>query len=224
MRIKPCWPKEDIAELKRVWSQLDKDSCPKFYNFHMHTNCSDGKLEPLALIEQAIEIGLKGLAITDHHSIKACQVVQNYLQKQNNPDLPCFWSGLEITAQLIDIEVHILAYGFSIGDESLIPYLQGDRASGDMALAGRVIENIHNAGGLAVLAHPVRYNHLPEELIARCHDLGIDGVETFYAYGNPKPWQPSSKETELVMQLTQKYNLFNTCGTDSHGLSLLQRI
>jgi len=190
----------------------------------MHTIHSDGKLEPIQLIEQAIDIGLKGLAITDHHSVSACLFIKNYLAARNDLDLPFFWTGLEITAQLIDLEVHILAYGFSPTHQALIPYLQGGKAQGEVAMISKVIENIHAAGGLAVLAHPVRYNYPVEELIALCSKLGIDGVETFYAYDNPKPWRSSAKETELVIDLTKKYNLFNTCGTDSHGLSLLQRI
>jgi predicted metal-dependent phosphoesterase TrpH len=54
--------------------------------------------------------------------------------------------------------------------------------------------------------------------------LGIDGIEAFYAYGNPKPWLPSQLETEQALALSRQYQLFATCSTDSHGKSLLQRI
>ncbi|NER51249.1 MAG: PHP domain-containing protein, partial [Symploca sp. SIO1A3] len=60
---------QDQQALKKVWENIQPDSCPYFYNFHMHTRCSDGQLEPEELIQQAISIGLKGLAITDHHSV-----------------------------------------------------------------------------------------------------------------------------------------------------------
>ena len=60
---------QDIANLKKVWKCLDANSCPSQYNFHMHTIASDGKLTPINLVQQAVEIGLKGFAITDHHSV-----------------------------------------------------------------------------------------------------------------------------------------------------------
>ncbi|MFM7440439.1 MAG: PHP domain-containing protein, partial [Snowella sp.] len=56
--------------LIEVWETLEPRSCPYHYNFHLHTLFSDGRLTPDALIEQAVSIGLKGLAITDHHSVK----------------------------------------------------------------------------------------------------------------------------------------------------------
>jgi len=49
-------------------------------------------------------------------------------------------------------------------------------------------------------------------------------VETFYAYNNPTPWKPSILESEQVQKLADEYFLLNTCGTDTHGLSLLQRL
>ena len=44
--------------LKQVFQTIDADSCPWSYNFHMHTVYSEGKLQPEALIEQAVTIGL----------------------------------------------------------------------------------------------------------------------------------------------------------------------
>ena len=216
---------QDILKLRQVWNELDLNSCPYQYNFHMHTIYSDGRLSPLELIQQATSMGLKGLAITDHHTVKGYAVAQEWLEEQAEINtLPHLWTGLEITAQLIDVEVHILAYGFSPDYPSLSPYLEGHSVIGEMALADKVIKTIHQAGGLAVLAHPVRYNYSPPKLISAAAALGIDAVEAYYAYNNPKPWQASLKETTMVLALTQQYGLLNTCGTDTHGLSLLQRI
>ncbi len=216
---------EDTEKLKQVLSKLDLGSCPYQYNFHMHTFYSDGKLHPIELIKQAISIGLKGLAITDHHSVKGYQTVQEWLEEQaEDTVLPHLWTGLEVTSELLDVEVHILAYGFSPEYPGLSPYLQGESPTGEMAKAAKVIETIHQARGIAVLAHPVRYHSTPEDLILAASQVGIDGVESFYAYGNPKPWQPSLKETERVLDLSKSYGLLNTCGTDTHGLDLLQRI
>ncbi|NEO98118.1 MAG: PHP domain-containing protein [Symploca sp. SIO2E9] len=215
--------------LTEVWKNLEPDSCPYFYNFHMHTTCSDGQLQPEELIEQAVAIGLKGFAITDHHTINGYQVAQSWLEdwQQQIPSttqVPQLWTGMEITAALLDSEVHILGYAFDPQHPALYPYLQGNAPQNSEAQAGTVIMAIQQAGGLAVLAHPARYRRSAKELIPVVAELGIDGVETYYAYANPKPWQPSHKQTQQVKQLGATYNLLNTCGTDTHGLSLLKRL
>ena len=95
---------------------------------------------------------------------------------------------------------------------------------GEAGKAGSVIGAIQAAGGLAVLAHPARYKRSPEDLIHEAVKLGIDGVETYYAYDNPNPWRPSPRQTQLVQKLSAFYGLLNTCGTDTHGRSLLMRL
>jgi predicted metal-dependent phosphoesterase TrpH len=194
----------------------------------MHTVCSDGQLTPEVLIQQAVQIGLKGLAITDHHSTRGYQAAQEWLdrsrQQQGQHCLPHLWTGVEVTAKLSGVEVHILGYAFAPEHPAMIPYLQGGSPYGEEAKADRVIEAIHQAGGLAVLAHPSRYRRSARELISKAAAAGIDGAEAYYAYNNPKPWKPSPLETEKVIDLAKHYNLYTTCGTDSHGRSLLYRI
>ncbi|WP_414543728.1 PHP domain-containing protein [Nostoc sp. CCY0012] len=214
--------------LRQIFHKVDAKSCPKLFNFHMHTVHSDGKLQPSALMEQAIAIGLQGLAITDHHNIGGYEAAQTWLEdwQWQNPgeNTPHLWSGVEINANLLDVEVHILAYAFEPESSIIKPYLQKKATTGTAYQAKNVISAIHDAGGLAVLAHPVRYKRSHFDLIPAAAERGIDGVEAFYAYNNPKPWRPSSLESEQVQQLASEHNLFNTCGTDTHGLSLLQRL
>lgn len=214
--------------LKQVFQRIDAQSCPKLFNFHMHTVHSDGKLEPSELMNQVIAIGLKGLAITDHHSICGYQAAQAWLENWQRSNLdahaPYLWSGAEINANLLDTEVHILAYAFESDHSSMKPYLQKIPSVGHAYQAVNVIKSIHEAGGLAVLAHPARYRRSHFDLIPAAAGYGIDGVETFYAYNNPKPWKASEVETEEVQQLAEKFELFNTCGTDTHGVNLLHRL
>lgn len=214
--------------LKQVFQTIDAQSCPKLFNFHMHTVHSDGKLQPNVLLEQAIAIGLQGFAITDHHTIGGYEAAQAWLEdwRWKNPGVttPHLWSGVEINANLLNVEVHILAYAFQTQHSSMKPYLQRKPATDREYQAGNVIEAIHAAGGVAVLAHPARYRRSHFDLIPAAVEYGIDGVETFYAYNNPNPWKPSVIESEQVQNLAQQYGLYNTCGTDTHGLSLLQRL
>ncbi|MEO1134824.1 MAG: PHP domain-containing protein, partial [Cyanobacteria bacterium J06639_1] len=155
-------PSASLAELQLVWSQLDRDSCPQSYNFHMHTVHSDGRLTPDALVWQVCDIGLKGFAITDHHSVNG-YLQARHLIPANGPQI---WSGVEITAALLGDEVHILGYGFDPHHAALAPYLSGDRAPESDFPAEKTIAALHAAGGLAVLAHPFRYRLSAEALVA----------------------------------------------------------
>lgn len=217
--------------LQRVFQTISAESCPLCFNFHMHTVYSDGRLRPEELLEQALTIGLLGLAITDHHTVNGYLVAQRWLEdwQLRNPqranNVPHLWSGVEINAELLNTDVHILGYAFNPAHSCLQPYIQRQSTKGkDDYRAANVIAAIHQAGGLAVLAHPARYKRSPFELIPAAAQLGIDGVETYYAYNNPNPWQPSRKETQQVQQLAATYGLLSTCGTDTHGRTLLQRL
>jgi len=226
--VSSCSGAWDVSTLRRVFASIHAESCPTHFNFHMHTICSDGQLHPVDLIEQAIAIGLSGLAITDHHSVDGYRIAKTWLDNQPEKDdgslLPHLWTGIEVTARLLDTEIHILGYAFNPSSSYMAPYLKQQPPDPFNAQAGQVISSIHEAGGLAVLAHPVRYRRSPHDLIPEAARLGIDGIETYYAYNNPSPWRTSPEQTLIVQELGVRYNLLNTCGTDTHGRSLLQRL
>jgi hypothetical protein len=73
-----------------------------------------------------------------------------------------------------------------------------------------VIEQIHAAGGLAVLAHPGMYDSyaLLDQLAA---DHEIEGVEV---------WHPRNREgdVEKLSAVAKSYGLVRTGGTDFHGM------
>ncbi len=234
----PSTPLDNCQVLRQIFTSVDADSCPSHYNFHMHTVCSDGKLTPVALMEQAFAIGLRAFAITDHHSLAGFERAKAWLEdwrwrhpmplssRTVHQDLapPRLFTGIEITALLAETEVHILGYGFVPHHQALAPYLQGYGARSTLQPAGPVIAAIQQAGGLAVLAHPARYRLSLADLIAEAASLGIDGVEAYYAYTNPETWSPCPIHTPQVLDLARRYGLLTTCGTDTHGRNLLRRL
>ena len=214
-------PRSSITQLQAIWNELGPDSCPLQYNFHMHTTCSDGQLSPLQLVQQARDIGLKGLAITDHHTLAGYHQATKLFNAPNDPTL---WPGIEINVWLLDCEVHLLGYGFDPDHRRLTPYLRRRVAQGRDYYAGDAIDAIHAAGGLTVLAHPFRYRSSAERLVGAASEAGIDGIEAYYSYSNPRPWVTSPRQTQVALGLARKHSLFTTCGTDTHGSTLLQRI
>ena len=71
-----------------------------------------------------------------------------------------------------------------------------------------VIDEIHGAGGIAVLAHPGKYNNFDE--IEKYIGLGLDGVEVWSPYN-------SDEDTASLIELCKKKKLLMTGGSDFHG-------
>jgi len=73
-----------------------------------------------------------------------------------------------------------------------------------------IIDLIHKAEGIAVLAHPSVYDTIPA--IPKLIENGIDGIECWYPRG-------TQNDTMVLLEYTGKYNLLRTGGTDFHGFS-----
>jgi 3',5'-nucleoside bisphosphate phosphatase len=69
---------------------------------------------------------------------------------------------------------------------------------------------LHQAGGLAVMAHP-GLNHC-DQIIPRLAALGLDGLECFHS-------KQTSTQSEYYLALAQRLDLAVTGGSDCHGLS-----
>ena len=208
--------------LVAVLATVTPKCCPSRLNFHCHTVCSDGSLQPEALAEQAIGLGLEHLAVTDHHAIAGSERVASALRAAQLRGLavPMLWRGVEISCLLEGCLVHVLALGFREEHPSLLPYLQGRSVVGEALRAEAVLEAIRQAGGLALLAHPARYRLPFPRLIAAAAELGFDGAETWYDYAMQPRWQPTPLVCEAIARDLTRRGLLQSCGTDTHGLAL----
>ncbi len=214
----------DKLYLKDILKGINISSCPYHLNFHCHTLCSDGSLEPLELIKQACDIGIKHIAVTDHHSTEAYIKIQNWIVNNKHiTTLPYLWSGVEISSILCGCLVHILGIGFDHNSPYLKPYLFGDAAKGVDLEARSVIKAISKSGGLSILAHPARYRVHYKDLILESKRLGMDGIEVWYDYDMSSQWQPTPYLCNSISEIVISNGLVPTCGTDTHGLSLLSR-
>ena len=213
------------AELAQVLAAVEPDSCPTRFNFHCHTTCSDGSLHPQRLAEQAVALGLEQLAVTDHHSLAAHAPIAAHLEAlaAAGQRVPRLWRGVEISCLLEGCLVHVLALGFGAGHPSLAPYLQGSAVVGPALQAAAVVEAIHAAEGLALLAHPARYRLPFQRLIAAAADLGFDGAEAWYDYSMQGAWAPTPLVCEAVAADLRRRGLLLSCGTDTHGHDLSGR-
>ncbi len=77
----------------------------------------------------------------------------------------------------------------------------------------RAFQAIHQARGVAVLAHPISLKCPSSELddlVSRWIEQGLDGIECYYS-------EHSDEMTRLCLNLADKYDLVATGGSDYHG-------
>lgn len=72
-----------------------------------------------------------------------------------------------------------------------------------------VLKAVHDAGGIAVLAHPTHYDSY--DLMLELIQKGLDGIEV---------WHPRHNEFDVqrLYEVSRKYNLLMTGGSDFHGM------
>ena len=74
----------------------------------------------------------------------------------------------------------------------------------------QVIDMIHIADGIPVLAHPCHIRDNPHSLVRELTQLGLMGIEPYYPSSTPR-------QTEMFVSLAHQLGLMITCGSDFHG-------
>lgn len=92
-------------------------------DLHTHTTASDGRLTPEALVTRAAKAGVSVLAVTDHDTVAGCDAVAAACLAAGLGFVP----GIEITAVLIDVDVHVLGYFFDRQSPALLTFLDDQR-------------------------------------------------------------------------------------------------
>lgn len=72
------------------------------------------------------------------------------------------------------------------------------------------VDMIHEAGGLAVLAHPFKTFYQREDLLMKAIEDGIDGIEVFSNYHE-------KIHNNYYLQFAREHDLLITAGSDYHG-------
>ncbi len=190
-------------------------------NLHLHSTFSDGKGNAEDLLRQAVEKGYKKIAFCDHNTLEAYHKTEIL---KNSIVLPAVefdvWCGY--------VFMHLLAYGIDVNNEELLSFCAKNKKETELDIVRifakrdikKLIKVIHNAGGIAVLAHPaccwaINFEGFIKKLIS----YGLDGLEVYYPYKRHRGIIKFNK-AETVEKLANKYSLIKTGGTDLHGTSL----
>jgi predicted metal-dependent phosphoesterase TrpH len=89
-------------------------------DIHCHSDCSDGSDSPEQLLHLALQIGLKGLSITDHDTVEAYSPKLFAMAEAMGLKL---LSGIELSTEIGEMGVHVLGYGLDVASGSLTAFL-----------------------------------------------------------------------------------------------------
>lgn len=208
-----------MKDYKELIKSFKKEDYASGVNLHIHSTFSDGKVAAKTLVEQAKAKGLRHIAISDHNTLNA------YLETDIlNEDI--IIPAIEFDCWFGNVFLHMLGYGIDVNNKELQSLCaktkRGTEADWIRIFSFRhpkqVIKAIHDAGGLAVLAHPACCFTLTglDRLVKKLAKLGLDGLEVYYPYPRHRGFI-KFHTAKKVEKLADKYNLIKTGGTDEHG-------
>ena len=205
-----------MKNLRELINTFTKEDYPNKVNLHIHTNCSDGLGDYNQIIASAKDKDYKLIAITDHNTIEAHKNIQDKI----------LLTGVEFDCWFGYVFIHLLAYGIDINHPDIYPFLAKTKKDTEDVLPRlfakrnikKLIEAIHNAGGIAVLAHPACCWAINlEKLVKSLMNIGLDGIEVYYPYPRFRKFA-KFHSAEKVFKIANKYpQLIKTGGTDFHG-------
>ncbi len=207
-----------MTNYKDIIQSFTKDDYKnKCVNLHIHTTYSDGEADARNIIEQAIKKGYKKISICDHNTVDA------YLKTDilnNDIIIPAVefdvWCGY--------VFMHLLGYGIDVNNKELQSFYAKTKKETEADIVRiistrdikKLISAIHNAGGIAVLAHPACCWALSlDRFVKKLMSYGLDGLEVYYPYKRHRGII-KFRTAHHVEKIADKYNLIKTGGTDLH--------
>jgi predicted metal-dependent phosphoesterase TrpH len=89
-------------------------------DLHIHTTFSDGDMAPEQVVAEAKNLGLAGIAITDHDEVDGVEVATESAGDSGFRVVP----GVELSTSDGKSDIHILGYLIDIRNEELLRYLE----------------------------------------------------------------------------------------------------
>lgn len=205
---------QDIENLIKTFK---KEDFFKTVDLHIHSTFSDGITPPEELVAQAKQKGFSYIAICDHNTVGA--YINNDFSKES-----MLIPAIEFDCWFKGVLIHILGYGIDVNNEALKRFYAKNKRGTEADIVrlfsyrnpAEVIKAIHNAGGIASLAHPACYwcvslDHFVKSLIK----LGLDALECYYPYLRHRGIIKFHKAS-TVEKIADKYGLIKTGGSDNH--------
>lgn len=166
---------------------------PLKIDLHIHTRYSgDSNITLKSLLAEVKRKHLDGVAITDHDTVEGALEVCKIVLDMELEHQPIIIPGIEVSTRgghIIGLNVtKSIPMGLSVEE---------------------TIERIHEAGGIAVAAHPLYKGGI--DLSPRILSLGFDAIEVINS-----SFFPFKLSVQACKKFAEEYNLPQTAGSDSH--------
>jgi len=162
------------------------------FDLHTHSKYSvaDSRCEVGDMLDRAKELGLAGIAVTDHNAIKGTLEALELAREGRFNDLVVV-PGIEVSS----LDGHILCLGIK-------EIIERDLS------AEETVRKAHDLGGIAIAAHP--YDKFRDGVGELCFKLDFDAVEIngHCLWGN-----------SLAAKMAKKHKKPLTGGSDAHSIS-----
>jgi len=160
-------------------------------DLHLHSqNSGDTDADPEEMVLRAIELGLHGIAFTEHYSYAASEPVEKLKEKYGNSIM--IFRGVEFSAE----QGHCLIFGVDT-DALAIKY----------APIEEVVRIVNEKGGVVIPSHPYR----PGTSLGD-HVLQVQGICAVEGYNGANLHAYNVRAVEAARKLKLPY----TGGSDAH--------
>jgi predicted metal-dependent phosphoesterase TrpH len=158
-------------------------------DLHMHSTFSDGTLTPTQLVERAKQNNIEIMAITDHDNVDGLKEGRKEAEKKGIT----FVNGIEVSANFLNKDIHILGYFLNLEDKEFLGWLKKlQEKRHDRTL--KILERLSGLGieiSLAevkdeVLGNVIGRPHIAKVIIKKGFAVTMDEVFDRYL-GDGKP-------------------------------------
>lgn len=158
-------------------------------------------MAPEALVMRAVELGLDGIALTEHHHCWSAEEVGELLRACGRPDLVVL-RGQEVTTATDG--------GFFHGD--LLVFGLEEPFNGRPETLS-LLQEVHDQGGIAIAAHPYRAGYgYDDDVLA----LPVDGLEVLNS-------NYFSRDIERATEAQRRMGVASVGGSDAHSAGWVGR-
>lgn len=165
-------------------------------DFHLHesTYSPDGRMTLKEIVEEAIQVGLDGVCITDHDSMGLKSYAEQYSKTVSYP--------IFVGVEYLSLQGDILAFGI---DELPEPNLS----------AQEFINYVNERGGICIAAHPFRNNNRGLEKNLKLVK-GLTGIEVLNG-------STTMEANRKALKYCQELGLQPIGASDAHNIIQLGR-
>lgn len=180
-------------------------------DMHIHTNASDGLQTPEEVVKRAAEAGLGAISVTDHDTVFSVAETGELCARYGIKLIP----GVEISAYLNYLKIHILGYGFDAENPDFRRFMSW-LAEGSEQRACRMLERLKSNNNIILDISEVFAERIAEDVpvhamhiarVAAKHGFAqtpfefygnylMPGKPAFSLKGRPTPWMAINAITE----------------------------